>query len=80
MTTTCNHALYAIVDVFTQYFDILSPVLLDDMLSQLHWCVKQGRCIFPGCCAVFLIILHPTFYDNKNVLAGFCIIMIGSDF
>ncbi|XP_062506854.1 brefeldin A-inhibited guanine nucleotide-exchange protein 1-like isoform X3 [Corticium candelabrum] len=43
MTTTCNHALYAIVDVFTQYFDILSPVLLDDMLSQLHWCVQQDN-------------------------------------
>eukprot|EP00118_Oscarella_pearsei_P005377 m.24672 g.24672 ORF g.24672 m.24672 type:complete len:1794 (+) comp28667_c0_seq1:116-5497(+) len=43
MTTTCNHALYAIVDVFTQYFDILSPVLLQEMLSQLHWCVQRDN-------------------------------------
>lgn len=42
MTTTCNHALYAIVDVFTQYFDVLSPILLQDLYTQLHWCVQQG--------------------------------------
>lgn len=45
MTTTCNHALYAIIDVFTQYFDILAEILLDDMYSHLEWCVKQGNCI-----------------------------------
>ncbi|KAI9536135.1 Brefeldin A-inhibited guanine nucleotide-exchange protein 1 [Dissostichus eleginoides] len=43
MTTTCNHALYAISDVFTQYFDSLSDVLLDDILSQLYWCVQQDN-------------------------------------
>ena len=42
MTTTCNHALYAVIDVFTQYFEILSDVLLDDMFSHLLWCVQQG--------------------------------------
>ena len=42
MTTTCNHALYAIIDVFTQFFDILAEILLDDMYSHLEWCVKQG--------------------------------------
>jgi len=43
MTTTCNHALYAIVDVFTQYFEELSDVLLDDMFSHLIWCVQQDN-------------------------------------
>ncbi|XP_061181615.1 brefeldin A-inhibited guanine nucleotide-exchange protein 1-like isoform X3 [Saccostrea echinata] len=43
MTTTCNHALYAIVDVFTQYYNILSPVLLTELYNQLHWCVKQDN-------------------------------------
>ena len=43
MTTTCNHALYAMMDVFTQYFEILAPVLLDDILAQLLWCVQQGE-------------------------------------
>ncbi|XP_063238854.1 brefeldin A-inhibited guanine nucleotide-exchange protein 1 isoform X1 [Bacillus rossius redtenbacheri] len=43
MTTTCNHALYAIVDVFTQYFDILGPMLLEDLYMQLHWCVQQDN-------------------------------------
>ena len=42
MTTTCNHALYAVVDVFTQYFEVLSDVLLEDMFSHLLWCVQQG--------------------------------------
>lgn len=44
MTTTCNHALYAICDVFTQYFEALDDVLLDDILAQLYWCVQQGEC------------------------------------
>ena len=43
MTTTCNHALYAMMDVFTQYFEVLFPVLLDDILAQLLWCVQQGK-------------------------------------
>ncbi|XP_017308614.1 brefeldin A-inhibited guanine nucleotide-exchange protein 1 isoform X1 [Ictalurus punctatus] len=43
MTTTCNHALYAICDVFTQYFESLSNVLLDNILSQLYWCVQQDN-------------------------------------
>ncbi|KAI1902301.1 hypothetical protein AGOR_G00043320 [Albula goreensis] len=43
MTTTCNHALYAICDVFTQHFESLSHVLLDDILSQLFWCVQQDN-------------------------------------
>lgn len=41
MTTTCNHALYAIVDVFTQYFDVFGSVLLQNLYIQLHWCVLQ---------------------------------------
>ena len=46
MTTTCNHALYAIVDVFTQYFDVLGPLLLEDLYTQLHWCVQLGKQIY----------------------------------
>lgn len=43
MTTTCNHALYAIIDVFTQYFDVLGTLLLSDLYVQLHWCVQQNN-------------------------------------
>lgn len=42
MTITCNHALTSIVDVFTQYFDILCAVLLQDLYAQLQWCIQQG--------------------------------------
>ena len=43
MTTTCSHALYAIVDVFTQYLSELADVFLYDMYHQLIWCVQQGK-------------------------------------
>lgn len=43
MTTTCNHALYAIIDVFTQYYDILGPILLEELYVQLQWCVRQDN-------------------------------------
>jgi len=42
MTITCNHALTSIVDVFTQYFDILCAILLQDLYAQLQWCIQQG--------------------------------------
>ena len=41
MTTTCNHALYALIDVFTQYFNILASSQFHQVLDQLFWCVRQ---------------------------------------
>uniref|UniRef100_A0A8W4F657 ADP ribosylation factor guanine nucleotide exchange factor 2 n=1 Tax=Sus scrofa TaxID=9823 RepID=A0A8W4F657_PIG len=43
MTTTCNHALYAVCDVFTQFYEALNEVLLSDIFAQLQWCVKQDN-------------------------------------
>ncbi|XP_047662873.1 brefeldin A-inhibited guanine nucleotide-exchange protein 2 isoform X3 [Tachysurus fulvidraco] len=43
MTTTCNHALYAICDVFTEFYEPLSEVLLVDVFAQLQWCVRQDN-------------------------------------
>ncbi|XP_077191682.1 brefeldin A-inhibited guanine nucleotide-exchange protein 2 isoform X2 [Paroedura picta] len=43
MTTTCNHALYAICDVFTHFYEALNEILLSDIFAQLHWCVKQDN-------------------------------------
>ena len=43
MTTTCNHALYAIVDVFTQFYEDIPESLVDDLYLQLKWCVNQGK-------------------------------------
>ncbi|KAL3867743.1 hypothetical protein ACJMK2_040601 [Sinanodonta woodiana] len=43
MTTTCNHALYAIIDVFSQYYDVLYTILLNELYQQLHWCVQQDN-------------------------------------
>ena len=57
MTTTCNHALYAIMDVFSQYFEVLAPVLLDDVLQQLKWCVKQGSYIIVHMHNMYNIVL-----------------------
>lgn len=43
MTTTCNHALYAIVDVFSQFYDTLGPLLHEQLYAQLLWCVQQDN-------------------------------------
>jgi hypothetical protein len=43
MTTTCNHALYAIVDVFTQFYEDIPESLIDNLYCQLKWCVNQGK-------------------------------------
>lgn len=43
MTTTCNHALFAICDVFSQCLEALSDVLLGDIFAQLYWCVQQDN-------------------------------------
>lgn len=43
MTTTCNHALYAVVDVFSQFFPVLEPLLLPHLYGQLLWCVSQDN-------------------------------------
>lgn len=45
MTTTCNHALYAIVDVFTQYYDVIPESIVEDLYSQLKWCINQSKII-----------------------------------
>lgn len=41
MNTTCDHTLYAVVDVFTQFFHVLGPRLLPQLYAQLLWCVSQ---------------------------------------
>ena len=40
--TTCNHALFAVCDVFTQYYDVLAPTLLTEVYEQLLWCIGKG--------------------------------------
>jgi len=41
--TTCNHALFAICDVFTQYYDVLAETLQADVYGQLLWCVDKRK-------------------------------------
>ena len=36
MDTTCNHALYAMTDVFNEFFLQLAPILLPDVLAQFR--------------------------------------------
>ena len=43
LNTTCNHALYALTDVFSQYFAVVSPLLLNDLFAQLQWCIQQDN-------------------------------------
>ena len=46
ISTTCNHALYAIIDVCTQYYDLLAPVLFDELITLIQWCSSQGLIFF----------------------------------
>ena len=41
--TTCNHTLYAMTDVFNEFFPKLCNILLDEMLAQYEWCVHQAN-------------------------------------
>ena len=41
MDTTCNNTLYYMTVVFNEFFHKLSPILLQDLLSQFQGCVKQ---------------------------------------
>jgi brefeldin A-inhibited guanine nucleotide-exchange protein len=43
MDTTCNHTLYAMTDVFNEFFPKLAPLLLQDLLGQFEWCVLQDN-------------------------------------
>ncbi len=43
MDTTCNHTLYAMTDVFNEFFPRLAPLLLKDLLKQFQWCVMQDN-------------------------------------
>jgi brefeldin A-inhibited guanine nucleotide-exchange protein len=42
MLTTCNLALYSIIDVFTYYYDELAPNLLTNIYKQFYLCVQLG--------------------------------------
>lgn len=41
LTTTCNHALYSVNDVFIEYYSILEASLLDGIYKIFLWCVLQ---------------------------------------
>jgi hypothetical protein len=41
MSTTCTHALRSIVDVVSQYFDVLQGCVLKDLLSLLTWSITR---------------------------------------
>ena len=41
LDTTCNHTLYAMTDVFNEFFAKLAPLLLTSLLNQFEWCVLQ---------------------------------------
>eukprot|EP00123_Amoebidium_parasiticum_P018331 comp24173_c0_seq2/m.44165 comp24173_c0_seq2/g.44165 ORF comp24173_c0_seq2/g.44165 comp24173_c0_seq2/m.44165 type:complete len:1871 (-) comp24173_c0_seq2:350-5962(-) len=42
INTTCHHALFAVLDIFGNYFDQLAGILLEDLLDRILWCTTQG--------------------------------------
>lgn len=43
LSTTCTHALRSIVDVLTQYFAVLQPVLMGEMFTLLERCICESN-------------------------------------
>ncbi|KAH9280655.1 Brefeldin A-inhibited guanine nucleotide-exchange protein 2 [Echinococcus granulosus] len=43
LNTTCNHALYSVVDIFSQFFDQIGDSLLANLYEQLKWCCLQDH-------------------------------------
>eukprot|EP00730_Choanoeca_flexa_P014367 TRINITY_DN6260_c0_g1_i1.p1 TRINITY_DN6260_c0_g1~~TRINITY_DN6260_c0_g1_i1.p1 ORF type:complete len:1256 (+),score=488.56 TRINITY_DN6260_c0_g1_i1:453-3770(+) len=41
MSTTCTHALRSVVDVVSQYFDVLQGCVLKDLLAYLTWSITR---------------------------------------
>ncbi|XP_053209714.1 brefeldin A-inhibited guanine nucleotide-exchange protein 1-like [Panonychus citri] len=69
MTTTCNIALYSVIDVFTQYYTVLGPFLLHSLYQQLLWCVTQENEQLARCgsnCMENLVISCGMKFDDKT--------------
>ncbi|CAJ0573252.1 unnamed protein product, partial [Mesorhabditis spiculigera] len=43
VTTTCNHALLSVVDVFYQYFDVLAPTAMPIIYDKFAACIHQDN-------------------------------------
>ncbi|KNC76169.1 hypothetical protein SARC_11320, partial [Sphaeroforma arctica JP610] len=43
MSTTCNHALFAIIEMFGTHRTVLLDVAFEDLLDRIHWCLNQGN-------------------------------------
>lgn len=43
LNTTCNHALFAILEVFGMYYAELHDVVYDDVLATIQWCAAQDN-------------------------------------
>ncbi|GMT28613.1 hypothetical protein PFISCL1PPCAC_19910 [Pristionchus fissidentatus] len=43
LKTTCNHAMYKIVDIITQFFPTIGPLLLPSLYDQFLSCLNQNN-------------------------------------
>jgi brefeldin A-inhibited guanine nucleotide-exchange protein len=43
LNTTCNHALFAVLEVFAMYYAELHDVVYDDLLATIRWCAAQDN-------------------------------------
>jgi hypothetical protein len=54
MNTTCNHALFAVVELYTQFLPALMP-LLPQFYTVLVWSISQGM----SCSAWSWVLMSP---------------------
>lgn len=58
--TTCNHALYSIVDVFTQYYSELGEMLLQAIYTQFTSCIQQRKFRLKGLYHTYFLSIGST--------------------
>ncbi|GMT00658.1 hypothetical protein PENTCL1PPCAC_22832, partial [Pristionchus entomophagus] len=67
LKTTCNHAMFAIVDLITQFFSAIGPLLLPSLYDQFVCCLNQRNEFLAQTCVACLknvIILNGNEFDD----------------
>ncbi|VDD77898.1 unnamed protein product [Mesocestoides corti] len=69
LNTTCNHALYSVADIFSQFYDHIGDTLLSNLYEQLKWCCLQDHEQLArsgtSCLETVVLTNGPKFDDEK---------------
>ncbi|KAF8368429.1 hypothetical protein PRIPAC_86258, partial [Pristionchus pacificus] len=68
LKTTCNHAMYAVVELLTQQFSTIGPLLLPSLYDQFLSCLNQRNELLAQTCVSCLknvIVLNGKSFDSS---------------